>query len=79
MQIIKVLHIIKSLGRGGAETLLPETLSLHNKAQFEFHYIYFLPWKDQMVSAIEEKGGIVTCLAANNNLKLLQQYKKVIA
>tara|TARA_R100000935_G_C2827937_1_gene163377 strand:+ start:714 stop:1829 length:1116 start_codon:yes stop_codon:yes gene_type:complete len=79
MQIIKVLHIIKSLGRGGAETLLPETLSLHDKVRFEFHYIYFLPWKDQMVDAIEEQDGKVTCLAASNNFKLLQQYKKVIS
>lgn len=79
MQKIKVLHIIKSLGRGGAETLLPETLCLHDKVRFEFHYMYFLPWKDQMVDSIEEQGGKVTCLAATNNFKLLQQYKKVIA
>ena len=79
MQKIKILHIIKSLGRGGAETLLPETLSLHDKVRFEFHYIYFLPWKDQMVNAIEKQGGKVTCLAASNNFKLLQQYKKVIS
>ncbi|WP_034920705.1 glycosyltransferase [Gillisia sp. CAL575] len=78
MQKIKVLHIIKSLGRGGAETLLPETLKLHNSEKFEFHYIYFLPWKDQMVDAIEVQGGKVTCLAASNNLKLLQQYPAVI-
>lgn len=38
----KILHIIMSLGRG-AEMLLPETLRLHDKGRFEFHYIYFLP------------------------------------
>ena len=37
---IKILHIIKSLGRGGAEMLLPETLKQHDKEQFEFHYIF---------------------------------------
>jgi L-malate glycosyltransferase len=78
MQKIKILHIIKSLGRGGAEMLLPETLGLHNTSKFEFHYIYFLPWKDQMVSYLEEKGGKVTCFSASNNIKLLQQYSKVI-
>ena len=51
---IKILHIIKSLGRGGAEMLLPETLKSHNKEQFEFHYLYFLPWKNQIVEAIDE-------------------------
>ena len=78
MQKIKILHIIKSLGRGGAEMLLPETLKIHNKDQFEFHYIYILPWKNQMVEAIENAGGKVTCFSASNNLKLLQQYSGVI-
>ena len=75
---IKVLHIIKSLGRGGAEMLLPETLKLHDDKKFEFHYIYFLPWKNQMVSAIEEKGGIVHCLKASNNIKIMLEANKVV-
>ena len=75
--MIKVLHIIKSLGRGGAEMLLPETLKIHSTDKFKFHYIYFLPWKDQMVKTIENGGGKVTCLPAKNNVKLLLQYKKV--
>lgn len=75
---IKVLHVIKSLGRGGAEMLLPETLKLHHKEKFEFHYIYFLPWKNQMVNAIEEAGGTVTCFRANNNIMLLLQFPKII-
>ncbi len=78
MQKIKILHIIKSLGRGGAETLLPETLKLHDKEKFEFHYIYFLPWKNQMVEAIERAGGKVSCFSASNNIKLLHQYPRVI-
>lgn len=75
---IKILHIIKSLGRGGAEMLLPETLKIHNQDIFEFHYIYFLPWKDQMVSAIKEAGGKVTCFEAKDNISLIFQYKKII-
>lgn len=78
MPQIKVLHIIKSLGRGGAEMLLPETLQLHNREKFEFHYIYFLPWKDQMVSRIKNAGGKVTCFEAKDNIRLILQYKKVI-
>lgn len=79
MRKIKVLHIIKSLGRGGAEMLLPETLKIHDPLKFEFHSIYFLPWKDQMVKSIEEAGGRVICFAAKNNIQLLQQYSKVIS
>jgi L-malate glycosyltransferase len=78
MQKIKILHIIKSLGRGGAEMLLPETLKIHDTSRFEFHTIYFLPWKNQIVEPIESAGGKVTCFSASNNIKLLLQYPKVI-
>lgn len=78
MQKIKILHIIKSLGRGGAEVLLPETLRLHDQEKYEFHYIYFLPWKDQMVQEIKDAGGKVTCIEANNNIELLARYQKVV-
>lgn len=77
MAKIKILHIIKSLGRGGAEMLLPETLKLHNQDKFEFHYIYFLPWKDQMVRTIENAGGKVICFEATDNIRLLLRYKKI--
>ena len=78
MSKIKILHIIKSLGRGGAEMLLPETLKIHNTEKFEFHYIYFLPWKNQMVSEIEKNGGIVQCFDAKNNIQLITKAGKVI-
>lgn len=76
---VPVLHIIKSLGRGGAETLLPESLLKHNKEMFQFHYIYFLPWKYQMVSEIERAGGKVTCLSAKNNFQIVRQVSKIVA
>lgn len=68
---IHILHIIKSLGRGGAETLLPETLIKHDQSRYRFHYIYFIPWKDQMVGAIRQAGGVVTCYSAKNNLAIM--------
>jgi glycosyltransferase involved in cell wall biosynthesis len=57
--------------------LLPETLKLHNQEAFEFHYIYFLPWKDQMVENLINNGGEVTCFTANNNVQLLMQASAV--
>ncbi|PWA04020.1 glycosyltransferase family 4 protein [Flavobacterium psychrotolerans] len=78
MRKTKILHIIKSLGRGGAEMLLPETLKQHHQDQFEFHYIYFLPWKNQLVETIEKAGGKVSCFSAKNNIQLLLQYPKII-
>lgn len=59
--------------------LLPETLKLHNQEKFEFHYIYFLAWKNQMVEAIEDAGGRVTCFEAKDNIRLLLQYKRIIS
>lgn len=73
-----VLHIIKSLGRGGAEMLLPATLKEHDRSAFDFHYIYFLPWKDQLVPALEQAGGRVTCLSAANNVAMLFRLVRLI-
>jgi len=78
MEKIKILHIIKSLGRGGAEMLLPETLKQHSQDQFEFHYIYFLPWKNQLVESIENAGGKVTCFSAKNNVQLILHFSNII-
>jgi glycosyltransferase involved in cell wall biosynthesis len=78
MEKIKVLHIIKSLGRGGAETLLPETLKLHDRSRFEFHYVYFLPWKNQMADELVAAGGKVTCIAARGNISMLLSVRKVV-
>jgi len=78
MSKIKVLHIIKSLGRGGAEMLLQETLKEHNQQQFEFHFIYFLPWKNQMVAGIEAENGKVTLMPASNNLLIMMKVPEII-
>jgi L-malate glycosyltransferase len=74
---IKILHIIKSLGRGGAEMLLPESLKLHDQTQFEFHVIYFLPWKNQLVEAIIQAGGQVSCFKAGNNVLILLKARAI--
>ena len=75
---IPVLHLIKSLGRGGAETLLAETLTAHDKEKFSFHYIYFLPWKNQLVAELEQAGGIVSNVRAVNNLRIILKFNDII-
>lgn len=57
--------------------LLPETLKLHDQKEFEFHYIYFLPWKDQMVGAIQSHGGKVSCFSARTNIGLMLKLRAV--
>lgn len=75
---INILQLIKSLGRGGAETLLPEALKRHNRQTFVFHYIYFLPWKNQLVEALEQAGGTVTCIPAGSSLHMLLKVNDII-
>jgi hypothetical protein len=75
---LKILHLIKSLGRGGAEMLLPETITLHDKQRFSFEVVYFLPWKNQVVSLIEATGTPVTCMPAGNNIQLMLQAGRLI-
>ena len=75
---MKILHLIKSLGRGGAEMLLQETLKQHDRSKFEFHYIYFLPWKDQMVEGLRKEGGIVINIPAKNNRVIISKTARVI-
>ncbi len=58
--------------------LLPETLKYHNKVEFEFHYIYFLPWKNQMVEAIKNNGGVVSCFEASNNIQIFQKVPSLV-
>lgn len=74
---IRILHLIKSLGRGGAETLIPETMKVHDKNNFVFYCVYFLPWKNQLVEEIKAAGGTVQNIPAANNIKILLQAFKI--
>lgn len=76
---VAILHIIKSLGRGGAELLLPASLSNHDKEKFDFHYLYFLPWKNQVVREIEQEGGTVVCFPAKNNIEIIWKARRIAA
>lgn len=68
---VRILHLIKSLGRGGAEVLLAEGLAVADRARFEFEYGYFLPWKDAVVPSLLRQGVRVTCFDARSNPAIL--------
>lgn len=74
---MRVYHLIKGLGRGGAEMLLPEGLREADRAAFEYGVGYFLPHKDALVSTIESMGAPVTCFAAKGNGRILAQVPRV--
>lgn len=73
---IKVLHLIKSLGRGGAEKLIPETALVHDQSKFEFHCLYFYHQKNNIVDELEA-SGITVHLIPSSNFGLFFQVKKV--
>jgi L-malate glycosyltransferase len=73
----RILHLIKGLGRGGAEMLLPEGLRHADRTRFEYRYAYFLPWKDALVDALSSQGANVVCYGGRNNLRILLQARRL--
>lgn len=73
---IKILHLIKSLGRGGAEKLIPETALVHDQQQFEFYCIYFYHQENNIVDELED-AGIQVNLIPSNNFGIFFQVNKV--
>ncbi len=70
------MHLIKSLGRGGAEKLIPETASVHDQTRFEFHCLYFYHQESNIVDELES-AGIQVHLIPSGNLGLFFQIWKV--
>jgi L-malate glycosyltransferase len=67
---IRVFHLIKSLGRGGAETLLVETLRSADRTRYDYRYGYLVPWKHALVGDLQAQGAEVTCLAGGGTASL---------
>lgn len=65
---MKVCHLIKGLGRGGAEQLLPQVIAA---GQSRAAVGYFLPWKDALVPDLERAGVPVRCFGATNPARML--------
>ncbi len=74
---MRVLHLIKSLGRGGAEVLLAEGLSVADRDRFDFEFGYFLPWKNALVPALQQQGATVTCFQTKSSLAMLASTRRV--
>ena len=75
--MINVLHLIKGLGRGGAEMLLPETLRVHDRERFNFRYVYFLPHKGHVAEDLRRLGVQVDLVEGTNNLDILRRAGRV--
>jgi L-malate glycosyltransferase len=75
---IRVLHLIKSLGRGGAEKLIPETVALHDREQFKFYCLYFRHSANNIVDELLA-NDIALHLIPSGNFGLFRQIAKVKA
>ena len=74
---IRVLHLIKGLGRGGAELLLAETIRHSDRERFQYGYSYFLPWKNALVARLEQEDCPVHCFGGGNAASILMRAPKV--
>lgn len=74
---IRIFHLIKSLGRGGAEMLLPEGLRFADRNRFDYRYGYFLPWNDALVPELQAQDVEVTCFGGSNNLQIFLSAARV--
>ncbi|MCI0416746.1 glycosyltransferase [bacterium] len=63
---IRVFHLIKGFGRGGAETLLEQSLRYVHGNRFHYGFGYFLPWKNALVPSMESAGAEVYCFNRKN-------------
>lgn len=65
---IHVLHVIKGLGRGGAETLLAHAQRYADRDRVRLSYAYYLAHKNALVAPLEELGARVTRIEARGTL-----------
>ncbi len=63
-----VLHLIKGLGIGGAERLISEGSRYWDREVFDYRVGYVLPWKDQLVPVLEDRGIPVTLLGSRRGM-----------
>lgn len=75
---IRVLHLIKGLGRGGAETLLLAGLRQADRERFELSFGYFLPYKDALEESLRSEGGEVTCFEASTEAGILLSVPRLV-
>jgi len=75
---IRVLLLIKGLGRGGAEQLVVNAAEHGDASRFEYHVAYLLPWKDAFVPDLRSLGISVTCLEGGRGLAWIPRLRRLI-
>lgn len=68
---LRILHLIKGLGLGGAERALEHGFRYADSGRFELTYGYFLEDKNALVGNLEELGARVTPIPVSGSAGLL--------
>jgi glycosyltransferase involved in cell wall biosynthesis len=66
---VRVLHVVKGLGPGGAERLLVSMASVADTSHVHHEVGYLLPWKAHLVPELEALGVPVHLLASRGGMK----------
>lgn len=74
---VKVVHLIKSLNRGGAETLLSEGLRVADREHFCYEYGYFIDRYDGLAALLREQGAHVESFGASGEREMLLSVPRV--
>ncbi len=76
---LRVLHVIKSLGLGGAESLLVDGARVAHSLGMHHDVVSFLPWKDALIPALREAGADVTLIEARSSAGIVAATDKLVS
>jgi glycosyltransferase involved in cell wall biosynthesis len=76
--MMRVLVLIKGLGRGGAEQLLVSAAPYADRSHFHYEVAYLLPWKDALAGTLERQGLPVTCLGSGHGWAWTRRLRSLV-
>lgn len=74
----RILHIIGSMDRAGAETMLMNIYRAIDRTKFQFDFIYFTNKISDYDDEIEELGGKIYRIIESNPLKRMKRIEKLL-
>ena len=73
----RVFHIIKALGRGGAEVLLTEGLAVADRQRYVYSYGYLKTCPDDVADDLRAQGARVGCFHLDSNMQMLLGARRI--
>lgn len=76
--MIRILHIVGTMDRAGAETMIMNLYRAIDKKRFQFDFIYFTEKKCDYDQEIEQLGGLIYRIHRSNPLQRLNSLKNLL-